>query len=58
MRGTFAGGLTIVLAAVAALSAGQSPGTDKMKVVATFSVIGDMVPNIVKDRRLCDLEHF
>jgi len=49
MRGTFAGGLTIVLAAVAALSASQSRAADKMKVVATFSVIGDMVANVAGD---------
>jgi zinc/manganese transport system substrate-binding protein len=49
MRGTFAGGLTIALTAVAALWAGQSRAADKMKVVATFSVIGDMVANVAGD---------
>jgi zinc/manganese transport system substrate-binding protein len=49
MRGTFAGGLAIALTAVAALSAGQSRAADKMKVVATFSVIGDMVANVAGD---------
>jgi zinc/manganese transport system substrate-binding protein len=49
MRGTFAGALTIVLTAVAALSADQSRAADKLKVVATFSVIGDMVANVAGD---------
>lgn len=49
MRGTFAGGLAIALTAVAALSAGQSRAADKMKVVATFSVIGDMVAHVAGD---------
>jgi ABC-type Zn uptake system ZnuABC Zn-binding protein ZnuA len=49
MRGTFAGALTIVLTAVAALSFDQSRAADKLKVVATFTVIGDMVANVAGD---------
>ena len=50
MTRAFGGGLTLVLAAVVALSAGQGRAADKMKVVATFSVIGDMVANVAGDQ--------
>jgi len=47
---TFLGGLTLVVAAVVALSAGPSRAADKIEVVATFSVIGDMVANVAGDQ--------
>ena len=40
-------GLLMVLIAT---SVGPSPAADKIKVVATFSVIGDMVTTVMGDR--------